>query len=176
MFQKSHSLFCFIVISLLTVLSYQKTVAQALNGIYMVGAGEKYTSPTAAASALGAGISGPVVFNIKRGTYTGAITIGSVSGSSATNTITFQADATDATADSANVIITSASYPATLTLSGVNYMTFKKLTIQQTGENTVISITNGSNYLSFLNCQLIGYQFTSLTQEYDGSGSLLYKW
>ena len=57
------------------------------------GSSPDYTSIADAVTALVAqGISGPVVFNIRAGTYTEQVTIPEITGASRTNTITFQSE------------------------------------------------------------------------------------
>lgn len=76
--------------------------AQPLNGTYTIyGSGPDYVSLEAAANDLNnRGVSGPVVFQVRPGTWTSSstsdATINSVSGASATNTITFEAENGDA--------------------------------------------------------------------------------
>ena len=69
------------------------TVQAALSGTYTVGGTTPdFADPATAASAVVAqGVSGPVIFNIRPGTYTGKVSLTSIAGASSTNTITFQA-------------------------------------------------------------------------------------
>jgi len=77
------------------------TFAQ-LNGTYTIGSTGNYTSFTAAVSALTSnGISGPVVFNIAPGIYNEQISITAITGSSTSNTVTFQS----VNSDSSSVIL-----------------------------------------------------------------------
>ncbi|HYG16842.1 MAG TPA: immunoglobulin-like domain-containing protein, partial [Bacteroidia bacterium] len=90
------------------------------------------------------GVCGPVVFDIRSGTYNEKVAFGQIAGTSATNTVTFQSEALDSTA----VIITSASSAAatnnyTIFLDGTDNIIFRYLTIEKTGAETnatVISI------------------------------------
>ena len=72
------------------------TVSAQLSGTYTIDSatttsGTNYQSFTAAVSALTTnGVSGAVTFNVKKGTYTEQISIGNISGASATKTITFK--------------------------------------------------------------------------------------
>ena len=64
-----------------------------LSGTYVIGdqGGTAYSTFTQAASALQSqGVSGPVTFNVLSGTYNEYFTLNSISGTSATNTVTFQ--------------------------------------------------------------------------------------
>jgi hypothetical protein len=136
--------------------------AQPLSGTYTVGgAGASYPTVVAAATALSAnGVSGPVVFNISPGTYTGNVLIGPIQGASATNNIVFQSTNQDST----DVVITYPSGTSTtdnyaIRLNGASFVTFKYLTFQRTGSNDytqIIDIINASHYISFYHNRLIG--------------------
>ena len=103
--------------------------AQALSGNYTVGTSGDYTTVAAAASALiSNGVSGPVTMTIDDGTYTGQVTLGSyVTGSSATNTITFESKS----ADSTKVVLTNTG-TYTIYLYNADWITFKDMTINNT--------------------------------------------
>jgi pectin methylesterase-like acyl-CoA thioesterase len=69
-----------------------------LNGIYTIGTSSNFPSFKAAVDSLKSkGISGPVVFNIKNGTYNEQISIPAITGTSAIKTITFQSESNDST-------------------------------------------------------------------------------
>lgn len=87
------------------------------------------------------GICGPVVFDIRSGTYTERIALNEVAGTSTTNTITFQSEALDSTA----VTIVSASSTTTIDnytiqLNGTDNIIFKHLTFEKTGTSTNATI------------------------------------
>jgi parallel beta-helix repeat protein len=109
-----------------------------LSGTYTIGgASPSYATFTAAVSALSAGVSGPVTFNVRPGTYTGAIIIAAVPGASAANTITFQSE------------------------SGVN----TSVTLSAAGtttDNYVVQL-NGASWIRFRNMTLINTNTTSGT-------------
>ncbi len=65
------------------------TTPVGLAGIYAIGTGEVYPTFSDAVTALAAGVSGPVTFQVKQGTYDEQLTIGPITGASATNTVTF---------------------------------------------------------------------------------------
>ncbi|MGZ5283474.1 MAG: hypothetical protein ACXWEY_14465, partial [Bacteroidia bacterium] len=128
----------------------------------------------------GSGVSGAVIFNVSNGTYTEQITIPAITGTSATNRITFQS----ASGDSSKVILTQASSTAstnnyTLQLNGADYITFQKITISRTGTSTygrVIEINNASSYNRFLNISVLGTvqttsSSTNFTLVYSASGT-----
>lgn len=129
---------------------------QALNGNYVIGTGGNYATVAAAVTALNSnGVSGPVVFNIKNGTYTGRITINQITGASATNTITFRGESRTGT------ILTysgsSGTDRATVVLNGTDYIRFKNLTIQSTGATYAMAVWayNTANYNIFDSCNMI---------------------
>ena len=109
-------------------------LAQAqLSGSYTIdpsGTGtNNYTSFTSAISALStSGVSGAVTFNVKQGTYTEQVTIPAVTGASATNKITFQADPTNTSAATVTYSPTGTADNWTVRLNGCNDVTIKGLT------------------------------------------------
>ncbi len=113
-----------------------KPVSKGLSGSYTVGGtSPDYTTLGAAISDLESyGVCGPVVFNIRSGTYTGQNKLTSFVGGSTTNTVTFQS----ATGNAADVKITNSSTTSTdrytLQLHGSSYVILKNLTIE--GTNT----------------------------------------
>ena len=72
-------------------------LAAQLSGSYTIGSGGSYPTFTAAVAALNAqGVSGPVTFNVITGVYNEQISMRPVTGSSATNTSTFQSQSGNA--------------------------------------------------------------------------------
>ena len=109
-----------------------------LSGTYTISANSAdnpdYSSFSAAASALSAGVSGEVIFQVFPGTYEEYVTINSISGTSSTNRVIFRGMGTD----NQQVVITSnAGYTdnSTLKLNGANFVTFENLTITTTSVN-----------------------------------------
>jgi len=106
--------------------------ASLLNGVYTIGgASADYPDFSAAALALNqCGISGPVIFNVASGTYIEQIELFNISGSSATNTVTFQS----ATNDSSDVVWSYDAQGSTdnwvVKLNGTSNIVFKDITIQ----------------------------------------------
>ncbi|MCK4700954.1 MAG: hypothetical protein KAT38_11480, partial [Bacteroidales bacterium] len=90
---------------------------------------------------------GPIIFNVQSGTYNEQLIIPEIPGASETNTITFQS----ASGDSTDVILTYKSTSAdtnyTIKLDGADYIRFKSMTIQATGNDyaNVINILNGAS-------------------------------
>lgn len=103
----------------------------AIQGTFTVGgAGADFVDLTSAVSALGCGISGPVVFNVNPGNYFEALIIPEVAGASATNTITF---------DGGSNATTSIGYDsglgdnAVIQLDGADHIIIKNFTIDNKG-------------------------------------------
>ncbi len=139
----------------------QRVISTSLIGVYTIGG----TTPdfinfTDAASALNvAGVSGPVVFNVRPGIYNEQIALNAIAGVSATNTVTFQAE-------NGNKYSVDLRYGASTTtdnyvvkLNGATYVRFKHMTIRATSianMGTVIAFANSAAQDSIHNCNLIG--------------------
>ncbi|HLC82805.1 MAG TPA: right-handed parallel beta-helix repeat-containing protein, partial [Bacteroidia bacterium] len=129
--------------------------AQCLSGAYTIGGTTpNFVSFNAAVSSLIAnGVCGPVIFNVRPGTYNEQITIPQIVGTSLTKTITFQSE----TGDSSSVVFAYPSSPSILNnfvvfLNGCDHIRFEKMTIERTGGAnyaTVIDIRNNSDTVSF---------------------------
>jgi len=149
--------------------SFISPLSPALSGVYKIGgAGAGYPTFPSAVSALNAqGVCGPVVFNVANGTYNEQIQLNVIPGSSATNTVIFQS----ASGDSSKVILTepSSGSPATgftVYLNGASNVTFKQISIENTGTNyysSAVELNNGATNNQVINCQLIGEQTTNQT-------------
>lgn len=89
---------------LFTLILFENSTAQ-LSGSYTIGGtSPDFATIQGAVDAMSAGISGPIVFNIRTGSYYAHITFPNfIQGASSINTITFQSE----TLDSSSVIITS---------------------------------------------------------------------
>lgn len=131
--------------------SASRTVCTGLSGNYTIDPGQaaggtNYTSFTAAANALNiCGITGPVTFTVAAGTYNESIKISKVNGHSSTNTITI-----DGVDNSNRKITSNAAY--TIQLDGMEYVTIKNLTIDntQTSTNAIsLQLKNKSNFNYF---------------------------
>ena len=156
-------------------------VCSPLSGTYTIGgAGADFADFASAVNqAQNCGVSGPVTFNVASGTYTEQVTIGAIPGASATNTITFQS----ASGDSTDVILqhaasTSSTNNYTLLLDDADYIIFKDLTIKRTGTSqyygTVIELANNADYNKFMNCQILGYNYSS--NSYSNYRCLVYNY
>jgi hypothetical protein len=115
---------------------------------------------------------GPIIFNVQSGTYNEQVIIPEIPGASETNTITFQS----ASGDSTDVILTYASTSAdtnyTVKLDGADYIRFRNMTIQATGNDcaNAINILNGASNNQFHNNRFIGIKADPLST----NGALVY--
>lgn len=133
-------------------------LAASLSGVYTIGgASPDFPDVVSAASALATrGVCGPVTFKIRAGTYVGQVVLPSINGSSSTNRITFQAD-DNVPASAVNITYASpSSGQGTVQMNGVNYVSFKNLTINNSGSSYAYSFYFNSSSLSdsILGCNL----------------------
>jgi hypothetical protein len=126
------------------------------NGTYTIGGtNPDYATIADAVSDLTTyGILGAVTFNIRPGTYTEQNSIGAISGSSSSNTITFQAESSGVTID----YTPTSSDNYVFQLNGVDYITFQNLTITAngTGYGTIFDFKDGSDNITITNTTLNG--------------------
>lgn len=144
-------------------------VTTSVFGTYTIGATGDFTTFADAVSFIStAGICGPIIFNVETGVYTEQVTIPDIMGTSATNTITFQA----ATGVNTDVVV---QYAATgtadnwvLSLSGVDYCTINNIHIKTTGSSytRVLQVIGASDYNTISNCILEGAVVTSTSSNY----------
>ncbi len=107
--------------------------------------------------AQGLGVSGPVIFNIADGIYNEQLAITPITGSSPTNTITFQSISQDSSA----VIIQSACNgpEPVLYFNGCKNISVKWLTIKLLNDANaaVCQLENVADNITIENCHLLGY-------------------
>lgn len=134
-----------------------KTICTTIAGSFVIdknGTGDFLTFADAIAKLQCGGIHGPVSFTVKPGTYIERVVIPQIYGASSTNTITFDGLKAD------TVILTyagvSSASRSTVVLNGADYITFKNMTIQNTGTSYATSalLTNVADYNTFQNCKL----------------------
>ena len=155
----------FLTLSLL----FATLVNAQLSGTYTIGSsGSNYTSFSAAVSALSAGVSGPVTFQVAPGTYEEYVTINQINGASATNRVIFRGMG----ADNQQVVLTSnAGYTdnSTLKLSGADYVTFENMTVTttSTGKARLLVFDGQCDYDRFENVRFVGVEVTSNSSDND---------
>jgi len=154
----------------------------ALSGTFTIGgASPDYPNFTAAVADLNSnGLCGPVVFNVRSGTYTEQITLQSISGASAVNTVTFQSES----GNRSDVILQYGSSSSTanmhvVQMGGADYVTFQNMTISNTSTGTygvAVMFGGGSDYNRFINCALITTPYSSTSNYkavvYSTSGTM----
>ncbi len=158
-------------------LLFATIVNAQLSGTYTINsnssANPDYTSLSAAASALAAGVSGQVVFEIAPGTYEEYVNFDEINGVSETNRVIFRGMG----ADNQQVVITSnAGYTdnSTIKLYKADYVTFENMTITSTSQNkaVLVKLMNGNTGLRFENVRFVG---AVSTNNLDSDKSLVYR-
>ena len=149
-----------VIIIFICIFSITNVFSQ-LSGNYTIGSSGNYQSFNQAVDDLvNNGISGPVIFNIQTGTYNEQIIIPAITGTSSTNTITFQSE----TSDSSDVFITgtisSTDSAFTVKLNSTKFIKFKDISFSINfnsyySNDTIINIKNCSD-IEISNCQIIG--------------------
>ncbi len=162
---------------LLTLSLLFATIVNAqLSGTYTINSNASqnpsYTSLSAAASALSAGVSGQVIFEIAPGTYEEYVTINEINGTSATNRVIFRGMGTD----NQQVVVTSnAGYTdnSTIKINGADYVTFENMTVTTTSANKArLLVTDGqTDYNRFYNVRFVG---AVSNNNLDGDKNLVY--
>lgn len=162
----------FLTLSLL----FATVVNAQLSGTYTISSNSSsnpdFTSLSAAATALEAGVSGQVVFEIAPGTYEEYVTINEINGASATNRVIFRGMG----GDNQQVVITSnAGYTdnSTIKLNGTDYITFENMTVTSTSANKArLLVVNGqTDYNHFNNMRFVG---AVSNNSLDGDKNLVY--
>ena len=131
-------------------------LAAALCGTYTIGGTTpSFANFTDAAFALNnAGVSCPVVFKVRNGSYNEQIKLYEILGSSAANTITFEGENGDSSLAELHYQTTNTSNDFTLSLIGTDYISFNKMGIRRTNGTGNMFIQNGAHHVSVQNCQL----------------------
>ena len=153
------------------------TFAKAqLSGTYTINSNTStnpdYTSLSAAASALSAGVSGQVIFEVAPGTYEEYVTINQITGANATNRVIFRGMG----ADNQQVVVTSnAGYTdnSTIKINAADYITFENMTVTSTSANKArLLVCDGqTDYNRFVNMRFVGAVSTT---NLDGDKNLVY--
>lgn len=137
--------------------SFKTPCLASLSGTYTIGGP---TGPnnfadfdSVAAVLNGCGISGPVTFNVQAGVYAENLWLDTVSGASAINTITFDGGNASAT----SITHVSSSDIPTVYLNGTDWVSFKNMTIENTGTTDAwaVFLRNQADHNSFINCEFV---------------------
>ncbi len=131
-------------------------LATPLCGIYTIGGTDPdFTSFTDAATALNnAGITCPVIFKVRDGVYDEQIKLYQISGSSATNTITFMGESGDSSKVTLHYKTSNPSNDFTLALTGTDFIAFKDMGVLRTNGTNSVLIQGESNHVRFESCRL----------------------
>lgn len=157
-------------ISLLILFSIIQLKSQCLSGTYIVGPSPNadYTHPVSALNDLEAqGICGPVVLELEAGTYGILNTIGSIPGSSATNTISIRSQSGDR--DSVTLFKSDENTFWGLRFRATQYVSFEDLSFRIRQESPprgwaqVIHLRDNASHISFKNCRFIN-KYTTRVQ------------
>ena len=148
--------------------NYNDTVRYIFNGSYgdtlrIGGSSPHFSTIQGAINALMSnGICAPVYVKLWPGTYNEQITIGTIPGSSAANTVTFLSKNNDSSTTVIKFTGTS-SLNFTVGLRNTKYIIFNKITIEALSSSygTVVSMRDNIENISFNNCVLIGKTTTS---------------
>ncbi|MBW7952022.1 MAG: hypothetical protein H3C56_05575, partial [Chitinophagaceae bacterium] len=107
-----------------------------LTGTFTVGGtNPDYATPALAAAALANGVGGPVVFDIRPGTYTGQVVVnGPIAGTSAVNTITFKGQ------NKTTTIISGNTSTALFLINNASHVVVRDLTITNINTSTPVGI------------------------------------
>jgi CARDB/Right handed beta helix region/Secretion system C-terminal sorting domain len=160
-----------------TLAAARPASATPLAGTYVIGSGGDYATMTAATTALTSnGISAPVSFLIKTGTYSETTVIGSIAGATAVNRIRFVSQSGNA----ADVVLTFAASlsngsDSPVQLNGAQYVDFDSLTITTANASSssgrLVNISGTTKSLRFLGSTLNTFG-TSRSAIRDDGGAL----
>ena len=105
-----------------------------------------------------AGVSCPVVFLVRDGTYYEQIEIVSVPGANSINTVTFRGESLDSTLAILDYIEINTILNYTLLLNGTSWLRFEYLSIQRNGSDnaSIIRLDNDAHDIGFVSCQIKG--------------------
>jgi hypothetical protein len=150
-----------LLLTLIAIVSLVSGGFAQLNGSYtingsVVTGGSNYQTFTAAVTALTTlGVNGPVTFTVAAGTYTEQISLPStITGVSATNTITFNGGSGNASTRILQFAFGSLTNYAVVDLNGADYVTFRNLTIKSTSTTYGwgFNLRNQANYNTIDSC------------------------
>lgn len=160
--------------------TFEITIVPSLAGYYTIGAGGgfDYADFAGAVSDLNTyGVCDSVIFLVQSGTYNEQVEIGNITGSGATNTITFRSAVMDSSAVELSYTGTSANNYV-VQFQSADYIRFEHMTIYNPGTSTysmVLDFLSGSDYNIIRNCHLKNdYSSTSNLGSiiYSASGSM----
>ncbi len=135
-------------------------VHSQLSGTYTIGTSQDYDNFTEAVEALKLyGVNSAVIFNVVSGTYTEQPVLTSISGTSETNTVTFQSQSGDSTTVILQFDDTEYANNYVLKIDGADFVTFKNLTFKAFGDDlygTAIKLAGHCHDITFTNNEFYG--------------------
>ncbi len=131
------------------------SILPGISGTFTLGgANPDFATFSDAISALNTyGVCGPVLFNIRTGTYNEQLRIGPISGVDSLKTVTFQSES----GDSSQVILTFSAINFdgnyTLRLDSADWLVFRQITIEATNTNygKAVDIIGGAEHVLWVN-------------------------
>jgi parallel beta-helix repeat protein len=156
----------------LLLIAAPASMLSQLSGTYTIGGSSpNYATFTAAAAALSAGVSGPVVFNVRPGTYTEQFTLPAVTGASAANTITFQSETGLANSVTVQFNSTVTTTNFTVLFDGADFVTIRNMTLKATnttfGNVIRFGATNASINNTIEGCVIEGINVASTSLDHS---------
>ncbi len=157
-----------------TLLLFPFLAHSQLSGTYTIGGSSPdYPTLSDAVNDLNLnGISSPVIFDIRSGTYIEQMTIEEIFGASSTNTITFQSE----TGSAADVTIQydspyDGNNYAVVRLDGTDHIRFQNLTFEPLGNNynLIFRLSNGTSDVEISDCVFNGNNTYAIYNSYGGS-------
>ncbi|MEI7978717.1 MAG: T9SS type A sorting domain-containing protein [Bacteroidota bacterium] len=133
------------------------TIATPMSGTYTIGAtASDYTTFNNAVAALQLrGVAGPITFNVRTGVYTESVNLPTVTGMSATNTVTFTSLANNR--DSVRMEWNSNTGNAFVLQFAGNFYTVNAMTIRSTStsvNNSGVNIAGNASFDTLSNCNV----------------------
>ncbi len=129
---------------------------------YMTSVGTRSDAGPANSGTLG--VSGPVVFTVAQGAYTEQIDIPAITGSSATNTVTFDGGAGNVLTRILQFTATSSTDAHTLRFNSSSFITFKNITIKSLGTNGIgVHFYLAANNIIIKQCSVLVSNASSTT-------------
>ena len=142
--------------------TYVTNLKQGLSGTYTIGGTTPdYATFGAAVNVLNTqGICGAVTFNVRDGSYNEQLLIQQIPNTSITNTVTFQSQSGDSSKVNLNYA-SGSSYNYVVQLNGTDYLTFKQITLQRTGNvnnsyGRIIEFKSGACNNVLTGCRILG--------------------
>ena len=144
---------------LILMLSFSSGLFAQLSGTYTIGTGGDYTTFQAAADSLHSqGVSGPVVFNVLSGTYTGQFTLDYVPHANADSSITFKSQSGDSTKVVLKYDAAGDADNFLITLKRCSYVTLRGMTFWALDKtySRIVTIEDYADHLTIENCVFKG--------------------